>query len=94
MQSEVSEQILTRQCQFIIDNMDQTDALAQISAKTLFVHAREDGFFDEALTLQLVEQVPDASFTVVENSGHLMAMEQPEALTALTRLWLTNSGSR
>ena len=90
VQGEVPQEVLARQCQFIIDNMDQSDALTQISAKTLFVQAREDGFFDEALTLQLVAQVPDASYTVVENSGHLMAMEQPEALTALTRLWLTH----
>jgi pimeloyl-ACP methyl ester carboxylesterase len=88
-QAEVSAEDVIAQCQFIIDNMDQMDELPEISTPTLFVHARNDGYFDLDLTNEIAERVPGSRLVVVEDTGHLMALEQPAALTALIRLWLS-----
>jgi pimeloyl-ACP methyl ester carboxylesterase len=86
-QAEVSRERFVAQCRFIVENMDQTARLPEVRAPTLFVHARNDGYFDLDLTAAISADVPASRLVVVEDSGHLMAVEQPQALTALIGLW-------
>ena len=91
-QHQVEAEDLVAQCQFIVDNMDQMSNLPKISTPTLFLHARNDGYFDLDLTSEIAGAVPGSQLVVVEDTGHLMALEQPAALTALVRLWLAADG--
>ena len=84
------EQFVT-QCKFIVRNMDQSESLPRLATKTLFVHARDDKFFDEELTRKIAGAVPESTVALLEDSGHLAAVEQPAAFTALVRLWLTET---
>ena len=89
VQSEIPTEQFIEECRFIINNMNQSAVMGRIAARTLFVHARQDKFFDLELTQSLADQVPGAALVVLEDSGHLACDEQPAAMTALIRLWLT-----
>jgi pimeloyl-ACP methyl ester carboxylesterase len=39
---------------------------------------------------RLHELIPGSTLTVVENAGHLIQLDQPEALTAALTEWLTS----
>lgn len=62
---------------------DQRELLGRITAPVLVVAGREDPTFPVAETQLMAEAIPGAEFAVMENTGHLAALERPQEVNAL-----------
>lgn len=71
-----------------LEGKDLSALLNKITCPTLVVHARQDLLFPLVMQEALVAHLGHARLTIVEDSGHMLPIEQPQAVTALLRLWL------
>ena len=62
--------------------------LAKIQCPTLVVKGQDDTSFTMEQQMEMVNGIPHAKFTLVPNSGHMIMIERPEAVSALVRLWV------
>ena len=67
---------------------DQTDVLRAISCPTLVCAGQEDSLRPVAVHRDMAALIAGSRLAVVEGSAHMVAMEQPEALTGHMRAWL------
>jgi pimeloyl-ACP methyl ester carboxylesterase len=72
----------------IMDRPDSTGDLAGITCATLVLCGRDDALTPLDKHAAMADAIPRARLAVVEASGHLSAIEQPQAVTALLRDWL------
>ena len=77
-----------RQQEAIIARADSRPGLGAISCPTLVLCGRQDVLTPVAVHEEMASAIPDAKLVIVENSGHLAPLEQPEAVTAVLRYWL------
>jgi pimeloyl-ACP methyl ester carboxylesterase len=77
-----------RQLEALMGDYSTERLLPQIEADTLVIHGRHDRIIDEDEARFLVEHVPHASVSLIEEAGHCTPFEQPVAFTAAMRLWL------
>ena len=70
---------------------DQVEPLyLTIDVPVLVVWGRDDAWIPVDRGHRLHELIPDSTLTVVENAGHLIQLDQPEALTAALTEWLAS----
>jgi pimeloyl-ACP methyl ester carboxylesterase len=55
---------------------------------TLVIAARGDALMPVEILKELSDGISGARLTVVENSGHMMSMEQPNATLKLLEDWI------
>jgi pimeloyl-ACP methyl ester carboxylesterase len=68
---------------------DQVEPLyPAIDVPVLVVWGRDDGWIPVDRAHRLHELIPGARLTVIEQAGHLIQLDQPEALTAALTQWL------
>ena len=89
MQHEFSPNGYRLQFHAMIKDYGTTSLLPNISCPTLVVHAREDMVFSLEEHQYLAQHINGAKLTIIEECGHMAPMEQPQAVTALMRLWLS-----
>ena len=63
-----------------------------IDVPTLVVWGQEDSWIPVDRAHRLNQLVPGSRLTVIEQAGHLIQLDQPEALTAALTRWLTDPG--
>ena len=63
-------------------------AAAELRCPTLVIGAVQDALRSAQETKELAEAIPGAMLEMVEDSGHMLPLEQAEVLTKLIRLWL------
>jgi pimeloyl-ACP methyl ester carboxylesterase len=71
-----------------INGGDTTADLHKISCPTLVIHGRQDPFFPLEIQQKIASKIPNALLTIIEDCGHMMQVEQPQALSTLLRLWI------
>ena len=89
MADEIGPQVFIRQMTAIMNRRDNVDSLGAIKAPTMVICGREDQGTPLEVSEEIAAGIPGARLCVVENCGHLSTLEQPEAVTALLRDWLT-----
>ncbi|ALR10360.1 alpha/beta hydrolase [Mycobacteroides saopaulense] len=62
---------------------DQRELLGRITTPILVVAGREDPTFPVAETELMAEAIPGAEFVIMEDTGHLAALERPDEVNAL-----------
>ncbi|GKS59631.1 hydrolase [Nitrospira sp.] len=77
------------QLQAIINEYETASLLPDIVCPTLVVHAREDSVFSLEEHQYMAQHITGAKLTILEECGHMGPLEQPQAVTALMRLWLS-----
>ncbi|NKQ36854.1 MAG: alpha/beta fold hydrolase [Chloroflexi bacterium] len=71
------------------DVFDVREQLGQISVPTLVISGSEDVMTPSKYGRYLADHIPHAEFVLIENAGHMMALEQPdEVATAVIRQFL------
>ncbi len=72
----------------IIGRPDSRPGLGAIRCPTLVLCGRQDALTPPDLHAEMAAAIPGARLVLIEQCGHLSAMEQPQAVTALLRDWL------
>jgi pimeloyl-ACP methyl ester carboxylesterase len=67
---------------------DYADMLPRISVPTLIAPGDADALRPVSVHQEMAARVPNSRLVVIEGSGHMVAMERPEAVTAAMRDWL------
>ena len=62
--------------------------LAEIQCPSLIIAAAQDQMRSPDEARELAQGLPDARLEVIEDSGHMIPLEQPDRLAALIRGWL------
>lgn len=88
MAARVGRDGFIRQQKAILSRADSRDLLAAIACPTLVVCGRQDQLTPLSLSEEMAAGVPGAALAIVEDCGHLPALEHPAATTALLRRWL------
>lgn len=72
-----------------LDDFDSTALLANIKCPTLAIAGRKDEIFPVREHEFIIKHIKGAKLAVINDCGHFIAKEQPQALSALLRYWLT-----
>jgi len=70
------------------DAFDVLDRLGEIKAPTLVIAGRQDQLTPEKYSRFLADRIPGARLALIEQAGHMVMMEQPEAVVAAIRSYL------
>jgi len=79
-----------RQIRALLHRPDATALLGTITVPTLVIVGRQDGWSPIAQHEQITAAIADARLEVVEDSGHMVTVEQPDEVTRLLRDWLVD----
>jgi len=74
------------------DRSDATDLLPQISVPTLVLAARDDQLISPEQSRAMAQAVPGAHLVVIPESGHVIALEQPVAMSRVIGEFLNALG--
>lgn len=88
MAEELGVDVFERQQTAIMNRRDSRSLLAKIRCSTLVLCGREDKLTPPELAREMADGIPDSRLGIVEKSGHLSAIEQPERVTEALREWL------
>jgi pimeloyl-ACP methyl ester carboxylesterase len=77
-----------RQIIALLNRPDSTAILSTISCPTLVMVGRQDRWSSLAQHEEMQAAIPGAQLVVIEESGHFVSVEQPEAVTRALRHWL------
>lgn len=77
-----------RQEEAIIGRIDSRPHLKDIRCRTMVVAARHDQLMPLEILKELADGIPGARLEIVEDSGHMASIEQPERVLALIRAWV------
>jgi pimeloyl-ACP methyl ester carboxylesterase len=89
MAHRVGKDAFLRQQKAIMERIDSRPYLARIACPTLLLCGRQDQLTPPALHEEMASLIPGALLEVIEDCGHLSAMERPDAVDAALRIWLT-----
>ena len=89
MAQRVGRDAYLRQMQAIMARPDGREDLRRIRVPTLVLCGREDMSTPLALHEEIAALVPGATLAIIERCGHLSTLEQPAAVSAALRGWLT-----
>lgn len=90
MMDRVGPAVFVRQMTAIMNRRDSRDMLGGVVAPTMVICGRQDQATPLEVSQEIAAAIPGARLCVVEDCGHLSPIEQPQAVTALMRDWLTN----
>jgi pimeloyl-ACP methyl ester carboxylesterase len=81
---------LDAHCQAGLSRVDCSGLLLRIEAPTLVMTGSEDNVRPPELHRDIARRVPDARLVIIEGAGHMMSMEDPDAVTAHMLPWLAS----
>lgn len=88
MAKAIGPDAFIRQQTVIMHRPDSRPGLNRITCPTLVVVGREDILTPMDRAEEMAELIPAARLVVIEDCGHLSAIEQPQAVSAVLRYWL------
>lgn len=72
----------------LLNRLDAAPLLPGIACPTLVLTGRQDAWSGPAQHEAMAAAIPGAQLLIVENSGHMTTMEQPQAVSAALAEWL------
>ncbi len=81
-------EIFAAQIDALLARPDARDVLRSVRCDTLIVCGRQDAWSPLERHEQMVALRPASRLAVIEDSGHMSTMEQPDAVSAVLRDWL------
>jgi pimeloyl-ACP methyl ester carboxylesterase len=73
----------------IIDRADSLETLGTVTVPAMVMVGEADALTPPRLAEEMVRALPGAVYEVIADAGHMAPMEQPEAVNAAFRRWLT-----
>ena len=93
MVMRATPELHARQIRALLGRPDATALLATITVPTLVIVGREDEWSPVAQHETITAAMTGARLEIIDRSGHMVTVEQPDAVTALLREWLLGPGS-
>jgi pimeloyl-ACP methyl ester carboxylesterase len=90
MAESIGREAFQRQQKALLNRVDRARLLPTIVQPTLVLCGRQDTLTPLPLSQAMARAIPDAKLVVVEDSGHLTPLEQPQAVNRALREWLTH----
>lgn len=88
MAERIGQPAFLQQQKAIMGRPDSRPDLPHFAVPTMILCGRQDALTPLVLHEEMAAAVPGARLCIVEDCGHLSAMERPYAVTALMRDWL------
>lgn len=88
MAKAVGPEAFIRQQTAIMHRPDSRPGLNRIGCPTLVMVGRDDALTPLDRAEEMAGLIPSAGLVVIEQCGHLSAIEQPQAVSAVLRYWL------
>ncbi|HEV7372115.1 alpha/beta fold hydrolase [Arenibaculum sp.] len=88
MAGRVGPDAYLRQQEAIMARPDSRPDLATIGCPTMVLCGRRDQLSGVDVHAGMAAAIPGARLAVIEDCGHMAPIEQPQAVTALMRVWL------
>ncbi|MBW8723639.1 MAG: alpha/beta hydrolase [Inquilinus limosus] len=88
MAARIGRDAFLRQQTAILGRPDSRPDLPRIGCPTTVICGQQDALTPLAVSEEMAALIPGAELVVVEDSGHLSTMEQPEAVNAALSAWL------
>lgn len=88
MAGRVGVDAFIRQQTAVMNRPDSRPSLSAITVPTLVAGGRQDAITTPEITGEIAAGIPGARFVIIEESGHLSPLEQPQTVAALLRYWL------
>jgi pimeloyl-ACP methyl ester carboxylesterase len=74
----------------MLNSQPTTTQLHKIICPTLIIYGRQDTAFTMETQLEMKAAISSAQLAIIEDCGHMLQVEHPQAVTALLRFWLEN----
>ncbi len=87
MAENLGPEVFLAQQEAVIGRPDGRGGLAAIECPTTVVVGREDPVTTLEMAREMADAIAGARLAIIEQSGHMTPLEQPQAVTALLRLW-------
>ncbi|MBJ7552808.1 alpha/beta fold hydrolase [Marinomonas spartinae] len=78
----------TAQVNALVQRPDATCVLREVACPVLLMCGRQDSWTPVSLHEAMLLLVPDGELHVIEESGHVTSMEQPQAVVSQLQAWL------
>ena len=88
MAERVGPEAFLRQQMAIMGRPDRHSQIGGYAVPTLVMCGRQDALTPPALHEEMAAAIPGARLAVIEECGHLLTMERPQAATVMLRDWL------
>ena len=88
MCGEIGVEIYKRQEELAAIRVDRRPDLPRIKYPTIVVCGRDDAATPLFLSEEIAKAIPAAALVVIEQCGHLVTMEKPEATNEILQVWL------
>ena len=88
MAGDTGAEVFQRQQRAIMARPDSRPMLASIACPTMLVFGRQDGITTIEHQNEMVAAIPDVRLEILEDCGHMMTLEQPDAVNALLKGFL------
>lgn len=82
---------LINQTRVLMDARDISNQLSALTMPTLILYGRQDQFFSLEMQHLMMEKLPNAQLSIIEECGHLPPLEQPEMVSHLLTQWLESN---
>lgn len=89
MVGRMSGEIYAGQTRALLGRPDATDVLKRISCPTMVICGIEDGWSPPGRHERMAELISDAELRMIDRSGHMSMMEEPDAILQALKEWLT-----
>jgi pimeloyl-ACP methyl ester carboxylesterase len=90
MAERLGRTALDAHCRAGLSRVDYTSLLPRIETPTLVMTGSEDIVRPPELHRDIAKRIPNARLAIIEGAGHMMSMEDPEAVTAQMLPWLAS----
>ena len=84
----VDEQVFINHLESYLDDFNSEKFLNKIKCPTLVIAAKNDPIFSVEEHEHITKSIQDAKIAIIDDAGHHIMFEQPQALSALFRYWL------
>lgn len=82
---------LVNQTKVLISSEDISEKLSRLSMPALIVHGREDQMFTLEMQQLMQSRLTNSTLRIIEDCGHVPALEQPQVTSSVLRDWLMHS---
>ena len=91
MAASLGKEVFIRQQKAIMGRPDSRPTLGKITCPTLVICGREDLITPPEIAEEIAAGIKHAQLKIIEQSGHLSTLDQPEAVSKLICSWISDN---